>query len=124
MPVQRSVDPDALAVEQASLPHGGTIDGYRRERAQWALLMQRRALELARLDGSPARLQAMVAESAANAWGVVALLGWLERQFGPGTAWRAAAMLQDITLHADTWDDSLLDVPGLDGAGDPPGWTG
>lgn len=122
--MQNSVDPDSLSAGQATLPHGGTIASYRRERAQWARVLHRRSLDLARMQGGATRLHAMVTESAANAWGVVALLEWLERQFGSGTAWRAAAMLQDIKLHGDTWDDSLLDVPGLDGAGDPAGWSG
>jgi len=123
--VRRMFDTDTVCTQQAALPHGGTIASYRLQVARWARLCGFLAADPmgARLTLYDARrMQQLLSSAAATASGTVALLQWLELEFGPGTAWRAAAILQDVALHDDTWDESLLDVPGLADAGDPPSW--
>jgi hypothetical protein len=106
--------------ETKQLPHGGTVEEFRRERAQMgeAAVRARSELFKAEFAGSPAKKASdealaqyeLLVEAGANAWSVVVLLAWIDRKFGTDAAFEAAAIAQETGINGGPWDESLLDT--------------
>lgn len=124
-----SDQPDRGTRPGAELPYEQqTVEEFRLARAAWAtrLTAQRAAVFAATFtaDGVKPSLEDLrrfeeLAETSANAWGVVAAIEWVRRRHGTEAAYLLTALLQDIGINGDPWDETLLHVEGLTEAPDP-----
>lgn len=104
-------------------PHGGqTVDEFRLDRAKWGLKWGRSRHAIIKASmGRPMtpieihRFEELV-EAGTNAWGVVAALAWVRKEYGEEAAHQMASLLDEVGINGLPWDESLLDIPGLEEA--------
>lgn len=111
--------PPETTTSETELPYGSTVEAFRTERAEAAQrvsdIRHERFKHIFEGDGVSFTLAEMheyelLIEAAANAWSVVAILAWIRKHHGDESAYKAAAVAQDIGINGAPWDDSLMET--------------